>query len=178
MYWMLRCCWTLFAAMSLPIFMAVGFMRMLPLPAPLPDLGFATCENGHCLTRPVSIVELRGTRLTVGWIVAWMGSPCYYTAANGNVLLKYPTAEIYAYGRDIRSSRLASRAPVPRPSSGSGSPTTYGRSSTTVSNVHASDIVWGISPSRTQALVNCRLDAEPWAGLMSESPLGWGAALR
>ena len=173
MYWMLRCCWTLLAVMSFPLFMAVGFMRMLPLPSPLPDLGFATCESGNCLTRPISVVELRGTRLTVGWIVAWMGVPCYYSVVNGNVLLKYPTAEIYAYGREARySSRITSY------SSGTGSAVLNGWSSTMVSNIHAADEVWGISPSRTQALVNCRLDAQPWAGLMSDSPIGWGAALR
>ncbi|MBX3066761.1 MAG: hypothetical protein KF726_27520 [Anaerolineae bacterium] len=99
MRWILRLFGRILVA-NLALLLVISGMRLLPLPTEMQALGLGQCEGKPCFQRAVNVVDFNQRPITISWIVAWLGSPCTaQSTAGGNVILRFPNAEVYATSR-------------------------------------------------------------------------------
>lgn len=85
---------------NVALLLVISGLRLLPLPTDMQSLGLGQCEGRPCFQRAVNVVDFNQRPVTISWIVAWLGSPCTaQSTAGGNVILRFPNAEVYATSR-------------------------------------------------------------------------------
>lgn len=74
----------------------ISGLRLLPIPGDLQTHGVGECAGKPCFTRSVNMIDFSQRPLTMGWIVAWLGTPCAAQSYSSNIIFRFPNAEVYA----------------------------------------------------------------------------------
>jgi hypothetical protein len=103
----------LLLGVHLVLMLTIFLLRLLPLPSTLQSLGFDRCNGAPCVSRSLNIQDFIGKRTTLGWVIAWLGTPCKVNLDRGsNITLTYPSAEVYAVNTRGYSERVVVSEPL------------------------------------------------------------------
>jgi hypothetical protein len=134
--------------LNVVILIVIVALRLLPLPTSMQVLGFDRCDGMPCLNRSLNVQDFIDKRTTLGWVIAWLGTPCRAQPRSGAIILTYPSAEVYAYNMRTGDGRIV-----------------------------VSEQLWGVEVNRKQQakLCNNDLGLEPWKGFDSNTSISAGA---
>jgi hypothetical protein len=103
----------LLLGVHLVLMIVIFTLRLLPPPPTLQALGFDRCNGAPCVNRSLNIQDFIGRRTTLGWVIAWLGTPCKVNLDRGsNITLTYPSAEVYAVNTRGFSERAVASEPL------------------------------------------------------------------
>jgi len=122
-------------------------LRLLPPPSSMQALGFDLCDGKPCISRSLNVQDFVGNRTTLGWVVAWLGTPCNAQPRSGAIILTFPNAEVYAYNTSPRGDGIA-----------------------------VSEQLWSVEITRKQSR-GCNRMTEVWSGFDSGTSISAGALI-